>query len=296
MDIQKSEQWKNEMMAQVFSALASSPSLVGQLVFKGAQVLSRRLNDHARQSYDIDANLIQPLGVGTPESAARKEKLQQDIRIALEQHFGSQDPVRYTVESVRLELKPSPRGHQHGWNAFLAVIGLRQPSAPTNPLPGLQLDMAAPEELGARSIAPLSVNGHDVNAYTELRIAAEKLRAFLQSLPTYRAKMSRHGEVVRVKDLFDLKRILQRHELADEEFWSAVAAEFRNACASRYVDCAGWTSFAEDSDITRASFEYDPTIPKSWAFEEVWAALEAIVRRLEALGLFPMNFPLPATE
>ena len=77
------------MMAQVFSALAASPSLVEQLVFKGAQVLSRRLNDNARQSYDIDANLIEPIGIGTPESVARKDKLQQDIRVALEQYFGS---------------------------------------------------------------------------------------------------------------------------------------------------------------------------------------------------------------
>lgn len=53
------------------------------------------------------------------------------------------------------------------------------------------------------------VDGHVVMAYTLQRIAGEKLRAFLSSLPTYRRQVKTPGEVVRVKDIYDLACILR---------------------------------------------------------------------------------------
>ena len=126
---------------------------------------------------------------------------------------------------------------------------------------------------------------------------SEKLRAFLTTLPAYRAKLHSGSRAVRAKDLFDLVRLERAHPLVDPgagEFWRDAADDFRRACASRFVDCAGLATFAEGFETTRATYNADATIDKyAISFDLAWATLERIVARLEAQGVIPCAFPLP---
>ena len=58
------------------------------------------------------------------------------------------------------------------------------------------IDLSAPESLGPLAIADLDVDGRQVVAYTLERIAGEKLRAFLSTLPTHLAKIAKPGAAV----------------------------------------------------------------------------------------------------
>lgn len=287
--------WQNEALDEVFAAMAARDTLTGYVVFKGARILNRRLADDSRQSLDIDMNMTTAFVVEYPTAAQQREAFQREIGAALQEHFARAPVVRWEVE--RVVVKPSAE-HAMGWNAFEVVIVLRDfTRSAARGLPTLRLDIAAPEELGARSTAALAVDGHDVQAYTESRIAGEKLRAFLTTLPAYRHKLGGGARAVRAKDLFDLVRIERAHPLADTgtgEFWRDAADDFRRACGSRYVDCTGLATFAEGLETTRAIYDADPTIDAAAIpFDLAWATLEGIVMRLESLGGIPCTFPLP---
>jgi hypothetical protein len=160
-------------------------------------------------------------------------------------------------------------------------------------LPSLALDIAAPEALRDESIAPLKLGEATVWAYTLERIAGEKLRAFLSTLPRYREKMKKPGEAVRVKDVFDIARIARDHPLDDHQFWSKVGGEFKLACESRLIDCLGIESFEQDLLTTRTVYETDPTIPPTISFTDAWQAIQDVVGFLESNGFTPFEFPLP---
>ncbi len=124
------------------------------------------------------------------------------------------------------------------------------------------------------------------------RIAGEKLRAFLSSLPAYRAKVNKPGNAVRAKDLYDIARIRRSRDLAEQEFWRSVGREFRLACRSRYIDCAGLATFQEQWNVTKATYS-QATIPADIPFDEVEATLSAIIQFFEAENFVPFSFPLP---
>lgn len=280
----------------MFEALAASRTLAGRLIFKGARVLSRRLGGANRASYDIDLNLTTQFTADYPTRVAQRDALHAEIFVALTHHFEDQDVVRYVVDRVTVQPKPRT-DHPMGWNAYEVRLALRDTErSGVLGLPTLQLDVAAPEALGPGAVAPLAVGEHEVTAYTLERIAGEKLRAFLTSLPAYRAKMTRPGEGVRAKDLYDLARILDVHPLSDAPFWRTALREFRLACASRYVDCAGLTSFTEQVGVTRAAYETDATIPNDVAWEQALAGLTRVARQLEADGICPFVSPLPPPD
>jgi hypothetical protein len=287
--------WQNEALDEVFAAIAARATLTGYVVFKGARILNRRLADDSRQSLDIDMNMTTAFVVEYPTAAQQRDAFQREIAAALQEHFARATVVRWEVERVLVKRSTE---HAMGWNAFEVVIALRDfTRSGVRGLPALRLDIAAPEELGARSTAALAVEGHDVQAYTESRIAGEKLRAFLTTLPAYRAKLGGGARAVRAKDLFDLVRIERAHPLADAgtgEFWSDAADDFLRACASRYVDCAGLATFAEGFETTTATYDADATIDNvAVPFDVAWATLEGIVARLESLGAIPCRFPVP---
>lgn len=287
--------WKNEALDEIFAAMAARDTLTGYVVYKGARILNRRLSDVSRQSLDIDMNMTAKFVAEYPDAARQRDAFEREIGAALQEHFARAPVVRWDVE--RIAVRESAE-HAMGWNAFEVLISLRDfTRSSVRGLPNLQLDIAAPEDLGARSTAALAVDGHDVQAYTESRIAGEKLRAFLTTLPAYRAKLGGRARAVRVKDLFDLVRIERAHPLADAangEFWRDTADDFRRACASRFVDCAGLATFAEGLETTRTTYNADATINKgAIAFDHAWETLERIVTRLESLGVIPFGVPLP---
>ena len=294
MDPTAREQWQSEVLDTILESFAASEPLASCLIFKGARVLSRRLEVSRRESLDIDTNLDRRFADAHPERSAQRDYLRSEVARALRDHFGQQDPVRFELVNVKVELNPR-LGHPRGWNAFLVSVFVRDfTKLGVRGLPILTVDVAAPEVLQADSIAPLSVGKHEVTAYTLPRIAGEKLRAFLTSLPAYRRKLGRPGEAVRAKDIYDLARIERERSLSDRTFWNIAGQEFRTASASRYVDCAGLMTFEEELDVTRATYEADTTIPQDISFGAAWAVLTAIVLLMEGLGVIPFTCTLPA--
>lgn len=284
------ERWKSQMLDEIFVALAASEQLDKALVFKGARVLNLRLGP-GRQSLDLDSNLAASFVQKYPDRQAQREFLEQEMTRAIRRHFERQEPVRY--ELTVLKIRANPReSHPLGWDAFEVRMNVNDLNRRVRGLPVLEIDVAAPEEMLDTSVATIEVGGHRVLAYTLERIAGEKLRAFLSSLPAYRAKVKKPGEAVRAKDLYDVGRIRRVHGLEQVEFWQRAGKEFRVACRSRYIDCQGLTAFKEQWAVTRKTYE-EATIPKDISFEEAEAALVTVVSFLEAQGIVPFTFPLP---
>jgi hypothetical protein len=118
------------------------------------------------------------------------------------------------------------------------------------------------------------------------------MRAFLSSLPAYLVKIGRRNDAVRVKDLYDLARIRRTCEVKNNTFWQTVGHEFRLACESRFIDCVGIQTFAENVDTTRQRYESDPTLPKDITFTEAWTAIEDIMKLYEKLNIVPFEFAI----
>jgi hypothetical protein len=287
------ERWRFEAINQILLAMARSRDLRDNLVFKGALVLNRRLGT-SRMSLDIDANLDVDYAKLHPDREGQRTFLEQQIGKAISRHFESQDPVRYELKRLSIALSPKEQ-HPREWNAFAITVSLiDHKHVGGRGLPNVTIDVAAPETLSERSIADLDVDGVTIRAYSLERIAGEKARAFLSTLPAYRAKMKKPGEAVRVKDLYDLTRIIRAKPISDTGFWTIAGQEFLLACESRYVDCSGLDSFMEDWAVTRATFNASRVIPKDdCTFEEAEATIVAITEFWRGIGLFPRSFPLP---
>jgi hypothetical protein len=287
------ERWRFEAINHILLAMARSRDLRDNLVFKGALVLNRRLGT-SRMSLDIDANLDVNYAKLHPDREGQRNFLEEHIGKAISRHFEAQDPVRYGLKKLSTALSPKEQ-HPQEWNAFAITVSLiDHKHVGGRGLPNVSIDVAAPETLSERSIADPDVDGVTIRAYSLERIAGEKARAFLSTLPAYRAKMKKPGEAVRVKDLYDLTRIIRAKPISETGFWTIAGQEFQLACESRYVDCSGLDSFMEDWTVTSATFEASRVIPKDdCTFEEVEATIVAIVQFWLGIGLFPLSFPLP---
>ncbi|MDD2707397.1 MAG: nucleotidyl transferase AbiEii/AbiGii toxin family protein [Verrucomicrobiae bacterium] len=284
------DRWKSEVLNQVFQALISSPEINESLIFKGARILNLLLKDE-RQSLDIDSNLAIEFTRRFPLKDAQQRFLEHHVAPALSRYFNRQEPVRYELKSVSVE--PS-KSHPRGWDSFTLWIGIiDHRKSNVRSLPSLEVDIAAPEELNNHSIAILTVGANRFCAYTAERIAGEKMRAFLSTLSSYRKKMKKPGEAVRAKDLHDLVRILRAHPIREIAFWKEVGIQFKMACKSRYVDCAGWITFQENWEFTKAAYEKDARLKESIPFAEAESALHSIVSLFENIGIVPLEFPLP---
>jgi hypothetical protein len=293
MDTDARRAWINESLDTVFEALAASRALRSMLVFKGARVLHRRLGAASRQSFDIDSNLAQSFVDQHRARTDQQHIIETEVIRALQSHLHAQAVVRFEVQKITVKLRPQ-RDHHLGWNAFVVAIRLIDRTRPgVLGLPTLEIDIAAPENLGPGAIGPLLVGSNETAAYTLERITAEKLRAFLSSLPAYRKKAAKAGDVVRAKDIYDLASITAARPLSDGSFWSNVRSEFRLACESRYIDCDGLSTFEEHLDVTEATYKADATLPKDITFSEAWAALRSVVQLFEHAGLFPLRFAIP---
>lgn len=293
MKIDDTRAWQNAVLDEVFVAIATAPELAKNLVFKGARILARHVPDAARQSLDLDANITQEFLGNYPESRQQAAVLAERLRSALGQHFEAALPVRYELESVRVDPKP-PGGHPRGWTALQAQIRVRDLSRPgARGLPALTLDLAAPESLSEHSTTTLDIGGQKVTAYTLERIAGEKLRAFLSTTPVHQAKKAGTRETIRVKDLPDLARIVGHAPLTDRGFWRLAGEEFRLACESRGVDCAGWSTFDAVKALARETYGKDATVAATVPFDEAWSVVRRIVERFGEEGVVPFEFPLP---
>jgi Nucleotidyl transferase AbiEii toxin, Type IV TA system len=227
MDKSEAERWKSEVLDEIFEALAASEAITSALVFKGARILVKRLESTYRQSTDIDSNLLKDFVEQKTQRQDQADYLQKHAAVAIKQYFENQDPVRYELMEVRATLKP-PSDHPQGWNAILLRVTVKDfAKLSVLGLPSLTIDVAAPEELLDTSVAPLLVGENEVKAYALERLVGEKLRAFLSSLPAYRAKMKRPGDAIRVKDIYDLAVVGKKRPLEETEFWQLVGKNSR---------------------------------------------------------------------
>lgn len=282
------EQWIDEVLREVFAALITWEALRSALVFKGARILNLHLGG-CRQSMDIDCNISSHFVETHPDNSSREAFLAEHFPKALRRHFESQTPVRFSLNAFKIAPKP-PSGHPRGWDAFHVRIQVRDSMFEgVKGMPTLQVDLAAPEQLGERSVELLAINGVQVKVYSLHRIAGEKLRAYLTSLPNYRRRSGQENRDVRVKDLHDLARIVRARPLSDLRFWTAAGHEFQLACAMRLVDCQGLETFRQNWSQVRTRYMQDASLFEV-TFEEAEKALDGIVAEFGRQGLFPMEF------
>src|SRR5258708_16318237 len=195
------------------------------------------------------------LAASIPDIVAQASFLEELIPPALRRHFERQNPVKFELGKVNVVRQP-PKGHPRGWDAFLLRIEVQDNRrAGVLGLPKLQMDVAAPETLGPVAVETLNIQGIPAKVYALHRIAGEKLRAYLTSLPAYRQKMQGGERAVRVKDLNDIARILRARPASNLDFWTKSGHEFQLACQSRLVDCRGLESFIENWPLVRERSE-----------------------------------------
>lgn len=291
MNEERRKQRMDEVLTGILRAISTHGPLRDALVFKGTRILNLHLGT-LRRSLDIDTNLRVEFQREIPDLASQIAWFEDHLARAIRNHFEDQEPVRYLLDSVRVEKNPECGPHPCGWDGWLAKIRVTdQKERGVRSLPTLELDIAAPENLGPDAVCELSLGGITVNAYALHRIAGEKLRAFLSSLSAYRRKINSPPRAVRAKDLHDLARILEARPIDDAEFWSKAAHEFKLACESRLVDCQVSATFREEWGTTQAAYESDPNLTSvPWADAE--RALYKILDFLSRHSVFPLRFPL----
>ena len=287
------ERWKSEVLDEIFAALAERKELDEALIFKGARVLNLRLNG-GRQSLDIDSNLTAEFVTRYPDREDQRQFLEHEMKATIRIHFERQVPVRFELANLQVRTHP-PKAHPMGWDAFEVRINLNDVTRRVRGLPALTIDVACPGEILESSVSRIEVGGHMVHAYTLERIAGQKLRTFLSSPPTYRTRANKPGESVRAKDLYDIALIHRHRNLSDEAFWQLAGREFRLACQSRCIDCAGLATFQGAWRVTRTTYAA-ATIPTDITFEETEKTLVEVVRRFESLGIIPFTFPIRAKQ
>jgi hypothetical protein len=290
MNQKDNEHWKSQVLDEVFIALAASKTLDGILVFKGARVLSKLLGG-GRQSLDLDSNLAEQFAKSHPDRNEQRCFLDSEITKAVRTHFDRQEPVRFEFKSLKVEDNPLI-SHPRGWDAFTVKLYVNDLTKRSTVLPTIEIDVSAPEVLHSSSVCLIEVGGHSVNAYTLHRIAGEKLRAYLCSLPEYRTKINSQPRAVRAKDLYDISRIHSFRNIEDCDFWCRVGTEFLVACKSRFVDCQGLTTFHQQWSVTRKAYEA-ATVPKDIPFELAELNLQSIVGFFESQKIIPFEFPFP---
>ncbi len=121
----------------------------------------------------------------------------------------------------------------------------------------------------------------------------EKLRVFLQRLPSHREKIGGGERPPRVRDVRDIAALV--NPLGDQLDIGVVATKFRQKCASRFVDCCSIDDFnprCDSVEIYRQSYENDPELV-TMPFDDAWKVMMDLVRRIEdeygLPGVFPMN-------
>lgn len=291
MNTSQQNQWKDTILTEILCAISRHAPLNKALIFKGARILSLHLGT-GRKSLDIDANLLGVFQSQMPERDQQSSWFESEFNTALRNHFELQEPVRYALISVKIEKRPAQDQHPHGWDGFLAKFNITDHKLFNNRgLPTLELDLAAPEVLGDNAVCELALNGTTIQAYALHRIAGEKLRAFLSSLPAYRNKISKRPRGVRVKDLHDLAMILNAHPITETDFWENAAHEFQLACKSRFVDCTCAETFYENWSTTESAYLTDKTL-SAVPWENAKTALGVILEYFEYEKVFPLDFPL----
>lgn len=293
MNTTQRDQWIDGVLVEVMKALMGDEKLRAALVFKGAWILNFHLGEN-RHSMDIDA-AAEPMWAKAMECLDAEEAyLDKYLPRAVTRHFENQNPVRFALEKTKITRNPPQ--HPRNWDMIQVSLTIKDSLNPTvRGLPAVELEVSAPETYGADAVETRDFLGVPAQVYALHRIAGEKLRAYLTSLPEYRRKMEGtigRERAVRVKDLHDTARILKARPITDLDFWTRAASEFRLACASRYVDCESANTFKQGWEQVRARYTEDRHLA-SVSFAEVEAAIDQVLAFFSEMDVFPLQFTLP---
>ena len=288
--MENQKKWIDGVLPEVFEAIVAAPKLREAMIFKGARILNVHLKTN-RQSLDIDSNIAPSLQSAFPDIESQAAFLKQHLPLALRRHFEQQNPVRFALVDVQVSKKPAT-GHPRGWTMLEVRVRLQDNRHPKDrSLPAVVMEVAAPELLGPTAVQTITLFGFPAQVYSLERIAGEKLRAYLTSLPAYRKKMGGGLREFRVKDLHDIARILLERPSSDWPFWSTAANEFRLACQSRLVDCHGLDSFMEDWTMACERYGADDSL-RGVTLADAEKALRIVVGLFDQQKIFPLLFPI----
>jgi len=291
MDKIKRDQWLDKSLNVLLEVFAKDEAIKNILTFKGARILRYYLGDKSRFSMDIDSSLSFNFVSTHKIKAEQVAFLENAFSSALSKYFLSQDIIKYKLGNLKIKANPPEKEHPYGWDGFKVTINLLDVALQSvRGIPRIEIDIAYPEKLTEHSIKRIEIiKDCYIKAYSLERIAGEKPRAFLSTLPAYFKKMGKTSRSVRAKDLYDIAKILEVRNIDNREFWLTAGNEFREACKSRYIDCEGIKTFTENVNITELTYRKDPTIPKDVSFMKAWESLEIIVRFWESNRILPLG-------
>lgn len=291
MNPKQRQDWVEEVLREVLIAAIQSPELRGALIFKGAWILNLHLQDD-RHSMDIDAAAGAEWVGRHPDLNDQAAFFEKHFPAAVRKHFENQNPVRFGVESARVERNPL-NAHPRGWDMLRILLTIHdRQNVGVRGLPPATIEVSAPETFGPHAIVDRTIHGISARVYALHRIAGEKLRAYLTSLPAYRRERGGGEREIRVKDLHDLARIVRERPTTSRSFWRDASLEFKLACGSRYVDCQDQSTFRQEWNQAKLRYEQDVRLSRI-PFAEVETALDSILAVLEEEGVFPLTFTAP---
>jgi len=124
MDQTQRNQWVNEVVGEVFSAMAADEVIREALIFKGARVLNMYLGDD-RQSLDVDSNFTAEFAQGHPDLELRRLWAEENLKRAVQNYFENQNPVRFRLDTIKVKRDPNSDPHPRGWDGLRASISIK---------------------------------------------------------------------------------------------------------------------------------------------------------------------------
>ncbi len=277
----------------VFWAIAGSPSLREALYLKGAYATEGHTS-LPRSTQDVDFTAV---GMLCTPNAEGENKIKRLFIEAVENHLELQDSG-WNLYEVSVHRSPSSMRHPRGWDSFEVRITLQfrgrtrytvklDITPEDHPIETVEISCETGLVVDSGSSAILTVRSYSAN-----EIVAEKLRAFLQSLPPYRLKMGGGDRTPRVRDIRDIAVLV--NSLGDRIDIKSVATKFKQKCASRLVDCCSIDDYSPGTgsiEVFRQNYEADRELAET-PFDDAWKIMRDLVGRIEVEYGLPGAFPL----
>lgn len=279
----------------VIESLARDPLLARRLILKGGTALEIAYGIGERASIDIDYSIEDDFA--PDELPAIESRMTAALRVGLES---------LGLHVLDLTLEPKPRQVSEELASFWGGYLLKFKVVTDDVLRALGDDLASLRR-NAKSIGPsqrstfeidisrhercpdpdsVTIGGATVFVYSPRLIVAEKLRAICQQTTAYRALVRSHPPRPRSRDFFDIHNLLDRFSLilTNRAFRAQVAEIF----AAKRVPLELLWNIPNTLEFHRQDFDaLKDTVPPGQmilTFDEYFATVATLVRRLQALG------------
>lgn len=278
----------------VFRAISASAGLRESLFLKGAYAIEG-LTGLPRSTVDVDFTVVKALATPNSKGEAAVKRLFAD---AIENHLRGRDR-EWSLRTISVHRHPKGRVHPRGWDSFKIGITLRfrgraEYTVKLDVTPE-QPPIDAVEVSCAKDVIAVAERQETdtMKSYSGAEALAEKLRAFLQSLPPHRSKIGPGNRPPRVRDIRDIAAMMKT--IGDRTDIETVAEIFARKCRSRYVDCTSVGDFAPEPGsigIFRQAYENDEELAEI-PFDEAWNLMMDLVSLISSGPGLPGTFPLP---